>query len=48
MLQRGHMELNISDIFITFADCYKPLLKVNGKEKNSLRFSGNYTLYARK
>jgi hypothetical protein len=40
-------KLNIHDIFITFALCYKPRLQVNGKEKDPIYFSRNYPLPSR-
>ncbi len=43
-LHEKGMMLNILDIFITFAHCYKPRLKVNGKEKNPLYFARNYSV----
>ena len=39
------LKLNIIDIFITFAACYKLRLLVNGKEKDPLYFTRNYSLF---
>ena len=44
MTGRKCLKLNIKDIFITFAYCYKPRVQVNGKEKDPLHSSGNYSL----
>jgi hypothetical protein len=42
---RNTLKLNIQDIFITFADCYKLRILVNGKEKDPLYFSRNYPVF---
>lgn len=42
------LKLNIQDIFITFAPCYKLRSLVNGKEKDPLYFTRDYPVFTRK
>lgn len=44
--QHNFLTLNIQDNFITFAPCYKLRSSENGKEKDSLYFTRDYSLFA--
>jgi hypothetical protein len=45
LILHNFLKLNIQDIFITFAACYKLRSTENGKEKNPLYFTRNFPLF---